>query len=119
SGYVRWRSKAALDRMPKPMPTPVAVPFKPRDLVAECRKALRDAATRRGTTMRNCVDVIDNDALMKAVKEISERPRTVKTGAWGSGGGTNQQTGAGTTRRVVDDVLDILCTDDETETEAA
>jgi hypothetical protein len=114
SGYVKWRSKAAMERAPKPVPTPVsAVPFKPRDLVEECRQALREAAQKRGTTMRNCCDVIPSDVLLRAVTEIKERRRVVKTGSWGSGNPIGQQTGAGTNRRIVDDVLDILCADEK------
>jgi hypothetical protein len=118
SGYLRWRPRSALFPKSAPAASGLAAPVAAApgdDPLVIARRALSEAAKRRGTTMRDCIDVIDSGVLTRAIKAIADTPREARVGSWGGGGGTLQRVGQGTLRRPVDDAIDILCAPPERE----
>jgi hypothetical protein len=108
-GYIRRLP----DQPAKPAPAattakPVASSPTP-DHIEQCRAALREASARRGVSRKAALDIIDQDLVARAIKQYADEPKVVRTGAWGSGAPTNQQTGKGTPRRIVDGFVEHVC----------
>jgi hypothetical protein len=108
-GHIRWvpPTAAVAPKRPAPLPTPSPVlasdPYREFvDAVAlETAKGRSDAIN-----LRHLLDLRE-----RASKEFSERWRKVSMGAWGSGNPSQQATGAGTLRRVVDDFEESVMRD--------
>jgi hypothetical protein len=119
NGYVRRMAALPGKQVKTPAPVTLAIPRQASDPIAECQKVLREASKKRGITKREALDVVNQDLVERAIRAIGEQSRTVKTGAWGSGNPTEQQTGVGTVRRIVDDAYDVLCADEPEKEKAA
>jgi hypothetical protein len=108
-GHIRWvpPTAAVAPKRPAPMPTPSPV------LASDPYREFVDAVALETANGRS--DAINLRHLLdlreRASKEYSERWRKVSMGAWGSGNPSQQATGAGTLRRVVDDFEESVMRD--------
>jgi hypothetical protein len=79
--------------------------------VAACKKELHRIAAEQHMPRERAIDLVDRELVRLATNQIAHAPRMAKTR-----GGQLVRSGAGCpggSRRVTDDVVDILCGDDE------
>jgi hypothetical protein len=124
-GHVRWCPPvrpAAVTPRPAPqlasMAQVTSSETEPENVITKCKRAIREAAAARGISRRAAVDVIDQELLRRAILERAQKPRTVMSGSWADARPTVTGQGSGGIRRITDDVIDYLCSD-ELEPEAA
>jgi hypothetical protein len=103
--YLRWRPRSQLFPPPKaPAPAlpiaPAAAPV--RDLIDPMLDEVERLAAKRRCSPGDVFDVVNPDVRERAIKCYVDLPKTINSGAFGSGGGMPVASGIGTNRRISD-----------------
>jgi hypothetical protein len=108
-GHIRWCPPAKAAAVAPARPAPVLILPAQADPYTEFVDAVAQETAKGRSDAINLRHLLD--LRERASKAYSERWRKVSMGAWGSGNPSQQATGAGTLRRVVDDFEESVMRD--------
>jgi hypothetical protein len=132
SSYLKWKPRAAVEaglqpkpapivaRAPAPAPKPKRDPLVPPELCVSAKTAMWKIAAERGISIRECIDKIDSNTLLRAVTAWATWRHAAKVKN-GVGEYVSIDSGEGTlsVRRVTDDFYSWAYTAEEAEQVAA